>query len=98
MDPCHLSLRDAVRQAPCTRAKVGNLARRNAILGRMGWRRLVVAAAFGLLAVGTVFVFLAFDRHSHSASDTLRPFVITMLPVWVVFLLLARRVRRGPTR
>ena len=29
-------------------------------------------------------MFLAFDRDSHSASDTIRPFVITMLPVWAV--------------
>jgi len=31
-----------------------------------------------------VAVFLAFDRDSHSASDTIRPFVITMFPVWAV--------------
>jgi hypothetical protein len=29
-------------------------------------------------------VFLAFDRNSHSASDTLRPFIITMAPVWAI--------------
>ena len=42
-----------------------------------------------------MLVFRAFDRGSHSASDTLRPFVLTMAPVWIVFLsaawLLARR-------
>ena len=43
-----------------------------------------VAVAFIVLLYGTVLVFLAFDRNSHSASDTLRPFVITMAPVWVV--------------
>ena len=42
--------------------------------------------AFASLIAGTVMVFLAFDRHSHSASDTLRPFVITMLPVWAIAL------------
>jgi hypothetical protein len=42
--------------------------------------------AFVLLIAGTVMVFLILDRHSHSASDTLRPFVITMLPVWAIAL------------
>jgi hypothetical protein len=46
--------------------------------------RLGLAVAFALLLYGTVMVFLAFDRDSHSASDTLRPFVITMAPVWIV--------------
>lgn len=43
-------------------------------------------AAFAMLMAGTIMVFLAFDRHSHSASDTLRPFVITMFPVWLIAL------------
>jgi len=46
------------------------------------WLGLVVG--FALLALGTVMVFMAFDRNSHSASDTIRPFVITMAPVWAV--------------
>ena len=46
--------------------------------------RLGLAVAFALLLYGTVMVFLAFDRDSHSASDTLRPFLITMAPVWIV--------------
>ncbi|TMF62819.1 MAG: hypothetical protein E6I16_00215 [Chloroflexi bacterium] len=46
--------------------------------------RLGLAIGFALLLYGTVLVFLAFDRQSHSASDTLRPFVITMAPVWIV--------------
>lgn len=49
-----------------------------------------------LLLVGTVLVFEAFDRTSHSASDTLRPFLITMLPVWVVAVAAARVVLRSP--
>jgi hypothetical protein len=53
----------------------------------MAWRIAVVVAAGLLLMLGTVLVFLAIDRHSHSVSDTLRPFVITMAPVWVVALL-----------
>jgi len=43
-----------------------------------------VAAALAILAYGSVLVFLAFDRNSNSASDTIRPFVITMGPVWVL--------------
>jgi hypothetical protein len=39
---------------------------------------------FLLLLYGTVMVFLAFDRVSHSNSDTIRPFIITMGPVWAV--------------
>ena len=42
--------------------------------------------AFASLIARTVMVFLVLDRHSHSASDTLRPFVITMLPVWAIAL------------
>ena len=43
-----------------------------------------VAVALGVLAYGTVLVFLAFDRSSHSASDTIRPFIITVGPVWAL--------------
>jgi Na+-driven multidrug efflux pump len=49
---------------------------------RLRWA--VVLLAFAALAYGTVLVFRAFDQVSHSASDTLRPFLITMAPVWVV--------------
>jgi bacteriorhodopsin len=49
-----------------------------------------VAAAFAVLLFGTVLVFQAFDRDSHSASDTIRPFVITMAPVWAVAIAAAR--------
>ena len=45
-----------------------------------------VILAFAVLLFGSVLVFQAFDRVSHSASDTLRPFIITMFPVWVVAL------------
>ena len=58
----------------------------------MARRRLVVTASGVLLLVGTVLVFMAFDRGSHSASDTLRPFLITMGPVWLVGVLAARQV------
>jgi hypothetical protein len=43
-----------------------------------------VAVAFEFLLYGTVAVFLAFDRVSHSNSDTIRPFIITMAPVWAL--------------
>jgi hypothetical protein len=43
-----------------------------------------VAGALVVLAYGSVLVFLAFDRNSDSASDTIRPFVITMGPVWAL--------------
>ena len=43
-----------------------------------------VSVALGILAYGTLLVFLAFDRNSNSASDTIRPFVITMGPVWAL--------------
>lgn len=45
-----------------------------------------------MLLFGTVLVFRAFDLGSHSASDTLRPFVITMMPVWAVVIAAARVV------
>jgi hypothetical protein len=69
----------------------------------MGILRIVgVISAFALLLVGTVLVFAAFDRVSHSASDTLRPFLLTMVPVWAVavagawaLLSAARRQARG---
>ena len=46
------------------------------------WPALIVG--FVLLMIGTVMVFMAFDRNSHSNSDTIRPFLITMAPVWAV--------------
>ena len=46
--------------------------------------RVGIGVAFALLLYGSVMVFLAFDRNSHSNSDTIRPFVITMAPVWAV--------------
>jgi divalent metal cation (Fe/Co/Zn/Cd) transporter len=43
-----------------------------------------VVVALAVLLFGTVLVFEAFDRNSHSASDTIRPFIITMAPVWAL--------------
>jgi uncharacterized membrane protein len=59
-------------------------------------RTPAVIVGFVLLMIGTVLVFMAFDRDSHSASDTIRPFVITMAPVWVVAVAAAIVVLRPP--
>src|SRR6267378_974601 len=56
----------------------------------------VVIVGFALLTFGTVLVFMAFDRDSHSASDTIRPFLITMTPVWVVAVAAAVVLLRRP--
>ncbi len=47
-----------------------------------------------ILFLGTGLVFRAFDAHSHSASDTLRPFLITMAPVWIISVAAARVLLR----
>ncbi len=49
-------------------------------------KRIAVGLAFIVLLYGTVLVFLAFGRQSHSASDTLRPFLITMAPAWALVI------------
>lgn len=62
----------------------------------MTWKvRIGLVVAFALLAYGTVAVFIAFDRVSHSNSDTLRPFIITMAPVWAVAIAAAVALRRA---
>ncbi|HTS73056.1 MAG TPA: hypothetical protein VMG74_05030 [Gaiellaceae bacterium] len=61
----------------------------------MGRRGLVAVGSLLLLGV-TVLAFRSFDRGSHSASDTLRPFLLTMGPVWIGAVAAARMlVRRG---
>jgi hypothetical protein len=62
-----------------------------------GTRVVGVVLAFAVLLVGTVLVFQSFDRYSHSASDTLRPFLITMFPVWAVAIAGAWALLRGPS-
>jgi hypothetical protein len=65
----------------------------------MKWKAaVIVLMAFLFLTYGTVAVFLAFDRVSHSNSDTLRPFVITMVPVWGVAIWAAVTLLRQPHR
>jgi hypothetical protein len=59
----------------------------------MSWKALGgVGIAFAALLYGTVLVFLVLDRDSHSVSDTVRPFVITMAPLWAVAVVAARIV------
>jgi hypothetical protein len=55
-----------------------------------------VGVALAVLLYGTVAVFEAFDRVSHSNSDTIRPFVITMGPVWALAIWAAAVVLRKP--
>jgi len=63
----------------------------------MRWGTWVgVAVALVVLLYGTVAVFEAFDRVSHSNSDTIRPFVITMGPVWALAIWAAAVVLRKP--
>jgi multisubunit Na+/H+ antiporter MnhG subunit len=59
-------------------------------------RTPAVIVGFVLLMIGTVLVFMAFDRDSHSASDTIRPFVITITPVWAVAIASAIVLLRPP--
>jgi hypothetical protein len=41
--------------------------------------------AIGLVTLAvSVLLFATFDRDSHSASDTLRPFLLTVVPVWLI--------------
>lgn len=56
--------------------------------------RIALAIMFALLLYGTLNVFLILDSNSHSASDTLRPFLLTMVPIWLVTLWAARIVLR----
>jgi hypothetical protein len=61
----------------------------------MSWQSWTgVGIAFLFLLYGTVAVFEAFDRVSHSNSDTIRPFVLTMAPVWIVAIAAARVLLR----
>ena len=63
----------------------------------MKWTTVVwVAFALAVLLYGTVLVFEAFDRNSHSNSDTIRPFVITMGPVWALAVAAAVVLLRKP--
>lgn len=60
-----------------------------------GGRRVVVGTGMVLLLAITVAVFVMSDRDSHSASDTLRPFLITMVPLWILAVWGARTLING---
>jgi hypothetical protein len=53
-------------------------------------RRVVLAAGVVVLLTTTVLAFVLFDKGSHSASDTLRPFLLTMIPLWALAMWGAR--------
>lgn len=53
-------------------------------------RRVAVATCLVVLCFTSVVVFWFFDGRSHSTSDTLRPFLLTMAPAWVLFVLVWR--------
>ena len=55
-----------------------------------------VAIALAVLLFGTVLVFQVFDQNSHSASDTIRPFIITMGPVWAIAIWASAVLLRKP--
>jgi hypothetical protein len=67
---------------------------RRSLSGPQIGARIALLIVFGLLAYGTLNVFLILDSNSHSASDTLRPFLLTMVPLWLVAIWAARIVLR----
>jgi len=54
-------------------------------------------ALLAVTVVATIVVFWLFDRDSHSASDTIRPFLITMAPAWLIVGLVVHRLSRSRT-
>jgi hypothetical protein len=63
----------------------------------MKWTRVSgVSVALAVLVFGSVLVFQAFDRNSNSASDTIRPFVITMGPAWALAIWAAAVLLKRP--
>jgi hypothetical protein len=50
---------------------------------------------FAALALGSLLLFREIDATSHSVSDTIRPLVITIGPLWLAALVAARLVLRG---
>ena len=59
-------------------------------MGAMRGRRVTLAACVAVLCVASVIVFMFFDGRSHSSSDTIRPFLITMAPAWLLFVVVWR--------
>ena len=54
----------------------------------------LATAIFFLLVIDLLLVFFFFDLHSHSASDTLHPFLLLMVPAWLLAAFLLMRLRR----
>ncbi len=63
-------------------------------MGHMRGRRVAVAVGLVMLTLASVVVFLFFDGRSHSSSDTIRPFLITMAPAWLLFVVVWRVTAR----
>ncbi|HEY3549277.1 MAG TPA: hypothetical protein VGK17_24660 [Propionicimonas sp.] len=59
-------------------------------------RRVMPVTLMAAAVVASIVVFWLFDRDSHSASDTLRPFVITIAPAWLIVTLVVHRLSRSP--
>ena len=57
--------------------------------------RLFLIVMFASLALGSVLLFREIDASSHSVSDTIRPFAITVGPLWIAAVMAARIVLRG---
>ncbi len=58
-------------------------------------RRVALVVGLAALVVATIVAFVVIDSGSHSASDTLRPFLLLMVPVWAVVLLIGRLLLRA---
>jgi hypothetical protein len=48
------------------------------------------------LLAATVGAFVWFDNRSHSVSDTIRPFLLTVVPLWSIAIVAGSRLRRHP--
>jgi hypothetical protein len=58
-------------------------------------RRVLPIALLAATAAATVFMFWISDHNSHSASDTIRPILITVTPVWLIVGLTVQRLTRA---
>ncbi len=59
------------------------------------YQRIAAVSVTVLVLAATVAVFVFFDRDSHSASDTLRPVALTMLPAWILAVVVLRSLLGG---
>ena len=56
----------------------------------VGWLILITGLAYA------VYDFIEIDSRSHSASDTLRPFIINLLIIFAVYTLIAWLTSKAP--